>query len=115
MAPPLPSLRSALQQLEDFTPEHFDLLLRLSDDDVPKTASDEQLQRVDWAHRPPTGADWRRNGRAGGPPGCRLQQLPPRRHLTSPTSAARTTRQRVGAGPGAVCISGKCVRWRAGE
>eukprot|EP01062_Namystynia_karyoxenos_P051886 TRINITY_DN4102_c0_g1_i1.p1 TRINITY_DN4102_c0_g1~~TRINITY_DN4102_c0_g1_i1.p1 ORF type:complete len:425 (+),score=118.83 TRINITY_DN4102_c0_g1_i1:108-1277(+) len=43
-------LRTALQHVQVLTEAHFLLLLRLSDDDVPKTATAEQLGRVQWAH-----------------------------------------------------------------
>eukprot|EP01065_Artemidia_motanka_P003619 TRINITY_DN1172_c0_g1_i11.p1 TRINITY_DN1172_c0_g1~~TRINITY_DN1172_c0_g1_i11.p1 ORF type:complete len:367 (+),score=123.98 TRINITY_DN1172_c0_g1_i11:51-1103(+) len=47
---PRDQLREALQHVQDFTPEHYELLLQLSEDDVPKTASEEQLSRVDFSY-----------------------------------------------------------------
>eukprot|EP01065_Artemidia_motanka_P003624 TRINITY_DN1172_c0_g1_i7.p1 TRINITY_DN1172_c0_g1~~TRINITY_DN1172_c0_g1_i7.p1 ORF type:complete len:416 (+),score=121.51 TRINITY_DN1172_c0_g1_i7:87-1250(+) len=45
---PRGQLRVALQHVQAFTPEHYELLLLLSDDDVPMSASEEQLSRVDF-------------------------------------------------------------------
>ena len=42
----VPELRRYLQTVENFTPLHYNLLLRLSEEDVPRGASDIALSRV---------------------------------------------------------------------
>lgn len=52
---PLNELRIALQQVQDFTPEHFELLGRLDEDNKPKCATAEQLSRIEFGVCAPGG------------------------------------------------------------
>eukprot|EP01062_Namystynia_karyoxenos_P011720 TRINITY_DN14211_c0_g1_i1.p1 TRINITY_DN14211_c0_g1~~TRINITY_DN14211_c0_g1_i1.p1 ORF type:complete len:914 (+),score=208.33 TRINITY_DN14211_c0_g1_i1:227-2968(+) len=53
----LGSLRLYLEQVTDFTPDDYELLGRLSDDDVPKAASPEQLALLEDTHDAELGDD----------------------------------------------------------
>lgn len=54
---PLDELRLALQHVQDFTPEHFELLGRLDEDNAPKGATPQQMQRVKFFSASSPGGD----------------------------------------------------------